>query len=84
VADDSCGYCASKSCARHLEAFRHALICFPELQRRVTLVQAVVPSRMDIPAYDDLKAQIERLVGEINGQFTQLGAAEGRAAGQPL
>jgi trehalose 6-phosphate synthase len=39
----------------------------------VTLVQAVVPSRTDIREYAELKAEVERLVGEINGQFTHAG-----------
>jgi len=33
----------------------------------------VVPSREDIPKYHDLKMELERMVGEINGQFTQSG-----------
>jgi trehalose 6-phosphate synthase len=33
----------------------------------------VVPSREDIPQYYELKTRIERLVGEINGQFTKPG-----------
>ena len=34
-------------------------------------MQVVVPSREDIPQYSELKTRIERLVGEINGQFTR-------------
>ena len=30
----------------------------------------VIPSRADIPRYHELKIEIERMVGEINGQFT--------------
>ncbi len=56
-----------------LEAFRNALIRFPEMRNRATLIQIVVPSREDIPEYYDLKIEIERLVGEINGQFTRSG-----------
>jgi len=63
----------TKGIPEKLAAFRLALIGFPEFQRRVTLIQVVVPSRTDIPEYEDLKTQIERPVGEINGQFTQAG-----------
>ncbi|MGH7546006.1 MAG: alpha,alpha-trehalose-phosphate synthase (UDP-forming) [Gemmatimonadota bacterium] len=56
-----------------LKAFHTALRRFPELQRRVTLVQVVVPSREHIPEYYELKLEIERLVGRINGEFTQPG-----------
>lgn len=40
---------------------------------QVTLVQVVVPSRWEIPHYERLKEEIERLVGEINGEFTRPG-----------
>lgn len=63
----------TKGIPLRLEAFRTALRLHPELQERVTLIQAVVPSRDDIPQYRDLKTRIEQLVGEINGEFTRPG-----------
>ncbi|HWP46011.1 MAG TPA: trehalose-6-phosphate synthase [Candidatus Limnocylindrales bacterium] len=63
----------TKGIPERLKAFRNALIRFPDLHRKVTLVQIVVPSRVEIPEYSDLKVEIERLVSEINGQFTQPG-----------
>jgi len=63
----------TKGIIERLEAFRTALLRYPELRKRVALVQVVVPSRRQIPEYSRLKAQIERLVGEINGQFTRAG-----------
>ncbi|MCZ6556778.1 MAG: trehalose-6-phosphate synthase [SAR324 cluster bacterium] len=54
-----------------LDGFRRALQRYPELRKKVTLVQVVVPSREDIPEYHDLKFRIEQLVGEINGQFSR-------------
>lgn len=63
----------TKGIPHRLEAFRNALTRYPELHERVTLIQIVVPSREDIPQYFDLKAKIEGLVGEINGQFTRPG-----------
>ncbi len=56
-----------------LKAFQLALKRNPELHRRVTLLQVVVPSREAVPKYQELKAQIERLVAQINGEFTQPG-----------
>jgi trehalose 6-phosphate synthase len=61
----------TKGIPQKLAAFRRALMRYPELRERVTLVQVIVPSREDIPEYGELKAEIERLVGEINGQFTR-------------
>ncbi len=63
----------TKGIPLRLEAFRNALTRYPDLHERVTLIQVVVPSREDIPQYHELKSQIERLVGEINGQFTKPG-----------
>lgn len=63
----------TKGIRHRLEAFRRALQRFPDMHQRVTLVQVVVPSREDIPRYHEMKVEIERAVGEINGQFTQSG-----------
>jgi trehalose 6-phosphate synthase len=56
-----------------LESFRSLLVRYPELTGRITLFQVVLPSREDIPRYRRQKVEIERLVGEINGQFTRSG-----------
>ncbi len=63
----------TKGIPLRLEAFRTTLRRHPELQKRITLIQVVVPSRDDIPEYRDLKTRIEQLVGEINGEFTRPG-----------
>lgn len=63
----------TKGLPEKLEAFRLALKRHPDLRRRLTLVQIVVPSRTDVPEYKNLKAEIEQLVGEINGQYTIAG-----------
>jgi trehalose 6-phosphate synthase/phosphatase len=63
----------TKGIIERLEAFRNALLRYPELQGKVVFVQVVVPSRRKIPEYEDLKVEIERLVSEINGQFTRSG-----------
>lgn len=56
-----------------LRAFAQALERRPELRDQVTLVQVVVPSRDDVPGHTALRAEIERLVGEINGRFSRPG-----------
>jgi trehalose 6-phosphate synthase/phosphatase len=63
----------TKGIPEKLRAFRSALRRFPDLQGKVDLVQVVVPSRWEIPHYNDLKMEIERLVGEISGEFTRPG-----------
>jgi len=56
----------TKGIPERLAAFRHFLEFHPE-------EQVVVPSREDIPKYRELKAQIQRTVSEINGQFGEPG-----------
>ena len=63
----------TKGIPYRLKAFRLLLARHPELHRKVTLVQVVVPSRRNIPMYQDLKIKIDRLVSEVNGEFTRSG-----------
>src|SRR5687768_15545078 len=63
----------TKGIPQRLLAFKNALDRYPELRERISLIQVVVPSRVDIPQYSDLKNQIEQLVGEINGTFMRPG-----------
>jgi trehalose 6-phosphate synthase len=39
----------------------------------VTLLQVVVPSREEIPNYKELRREVELLVSQINGEFTEGG-----------
>jgi trehalose 6-phosphate synthase len=63
----------TKGIPERLEAFRNTLRRYPELREQVVLTQVVVPSRTAIREYHALKVRIERLVSEINGEFTQAG-----------
>jgi len=63
----------TKGIPLRLQAFQDLLTRYPELRERVSLIQVVVPSREDIAQYRDLKTEIERLVGRINGSFVQPG-----------
>jgi trehalose 6-phosphate synthase len=63
----------SKGIPERLLAFRKALEMYPDLRNNISLIQVVVPSRENIPEYNDLKNEIERLISEINGEFTQPG-----------
>ncbi len=63
----------TKGIPQRLEAMRVALSTYPELFDNVCLVQVLVPSREQVPEYQGLKDEIERLVGEINGQFSRPG-----------
>jgi len=63
----------SKGIPEKLKAFRNALKRFDDLLGKITLIQVAVPSREVVPGYQALRAEIEGLVGEINGIFTQPG-----------
>jgi len=63
----------TKGIPEKLKAFRQALLKYPHLKERITLVQIVVPSRQKVPAYQELLEQIEKLVSQINGEFTSPG-----------
>lgn len=63
----------TKGIPSRLRAFRAALSHFPDLPRAVTFVQVVVPSRGSIGEYRALRDEIEQLVGEINGQYGEVG-----------
>jgi trehalose-6-phosphate synthase len=63
----------TKGIPLRLRAFHTLLARNPELLERVSFIQVVVPSREDIPEYRDLKTEIERLVGNINGAFVRPG-----------
>ncbi|UCF67669.1 MAG: trehalose-6-phosphate synthase [Acidobacteriota bacterium] len=63
----------SKGIPERLEGLRAALRKYPDLSGKLTLIQIVVPSRERVEQYQLLKAQVEQLVGEINGEFTRPG-----------
>jgi trehalose 6-phosphate synthase len=63
----------SKGIPHKLEGYRLALERFPEMRERIVLVQLVVPSREDIPEYHQMRSEIERRVGQIQGEFTRAG-----------
>ncbi|WP_415405657.1 alpha,alpha-trehalose-phosphate synthase (UDP-forming) [Sulfurovum sp. CS9] len=63
----------TKGIPQKLKAYRMLLEENLELRGRVKLIQILVPSRENISQYADLKSEIEQLVGQINGSFSQPG-----------
>ncbi|HYD16754.1 MAG TPA: trehalose-6-phosphate synthase [Candidatus Nanoarchaeia archaeon] len=59
----------TKGIPERLLAFAALLRDNPGRRKRVSLIQVAVPSREEIENYSDLRAQIERRVGEINGTY---------------
>jgi trehalose 6-phosphate synthase/phosphatase len=63
----------TKGIPQRILALGNALARYPELRRQLTFIQVVVPSREDVHEYQELKREVEQLVGQINGQFTESG-----------
>jgi trehalose 6-phosphate synthase len=58
-----------------LEAFHEWLARPGSSIRDAVLVQVAVPSREQIPGYQELRSKVERLVGRINGEYGEIGVA---------
>jgi trehalose 6-phosphate synthase len=63
----------TKGLLERMEAYRSMLRRYPALREKAIFLQVVVPSREGVAEYQALKAHIERLVGEINGEFSMAG-----------
>ena len=62
----------SKGLANRMRAFGRMLEVEPSLKRAVSLLQVAVPSRGNIRAYRELKAELAALVGEVNGRHGEV------------
>lgn len=68
VAVDRLDY--TKGVQRRLLGFERLLATHPELHERVRLINLSVPSREAVPAYQELRQEVDGLVGRINGRFS--------------
>ena len=59
----------SKGLPDRLHAFRRLLQKHPAIQKRVTLMQIAPPTRENVEAYGDIREELEKLSGAINGEF---------------
>jgi trehalose 6-phosphate synthase/phosphatase len=60
----------TKGVPERLRAYAHLLRTSPELNEKVILIQIAVPTREAIDTYQDLRTEVNRLVGEINGKLS--------------
>ena len=63
----------TKGIPQRLRAFDRLLEHHSALRGRVTYVQISSPSRTRVPEYIQEKEQVDRLVGQINGRFSEAG-----------
>ncbi|MEM7776808.1 MAG: trehalose-6-phosphate synthase [Pseudomonadota bacterium] len=59
----------SKGLPDRMRAFRRLLQKYPEMHKRVTLMQIAPPTRENVEAYSDIREELEKLSGAINGEF---------------
>jgi trehalose 6-phosphate synthase len=62
----------TKGLPERLRAFEQLLEEFPEHHGKVRLVQIAPPTREILPVYQEIREDVERLVGRINGRFGDL------------
>ncbi len=63
----------TKGIPERLLAFERLLEADRAAPSRCVLVQVMVPSRQAVQAYADLKDEIDRIVGHVNGRFSATG-----------
>ncbi|MFH1262775.1 MAG: bifunctional alpha,alpha-trehalose-phosphate synthase (UDP-forming)/trehalose-phosphatase [Pseudomonadota bacterium] len=59
----------SKGLPLKLRAFEVFLETHPEWRGKVVLIQVGIPSRLAVKEYQQLKGEVDQLVGRINGRF---------------
>ena len=59
----------TKGLAERFKAFRLLLEKYPENRKAVTLMQIAPPTREQVTAYADIREELERLSGAINGEY---------------
>ncbi|MDH5720050.1 MAG: bifunctional alpha,alpha-trehalose-phosphate synthase (UDP-forming)/trehalose-phosphatase [Spirochaetia bacterium] len=52
-----------------LDIFQKTLEMYPELRGKISLLQIAIPTRSDVDEYISLKNNIDRKIGEINGNY---------------
>ncbi|CAG0890117.1 unnamed protein product [Darwinula stevensoni] len=60
----------TKGLVSRLKSIERFLEKWPEYKGKITFLQVAVPSRTEVKEYQDLKEELEQLVGRINGRFT--------------
>jgi trehalose 6-phosphate synthase len=61
----------SKGLPNRFEAFARLLTHYPQHRRQVSLLQVAARSREDLGDYQRLRRDLDRVVGDINGRFSE-------------
>ena len=60
----------TKGIPQKLLAFEEMLVAHPEWRENTVLVQVAAPTRTGVEEYQQLKREVDELVGRINGEFS--------------
>ncbi|MFV0298765.1 MAG: trehalose-6-phosphate synthase [Hyphomicrobiaceae bacterium] len=74
----------TKGLPDRMRAFRRLLEQQPEMQKTVMFMQIAPPTREDVEAYADIREELERLSGAINGEFADVDWTPVRYIHRPL
>jgi trehalose 6-phosphate synthase len=61
----------SKGLPERFRAFEELLANYPDTRGRLVFMQIAPPTRSGVRAYQDIRAELERLSGNINGRFAE-------------
>jgi trehalose 6-phosphate synthase len=62
----------SKGLVKRFESYETFLERFPEFRREVVYIQIAAPTRAGIRAYAEIRRELERVSGHINGRFAEV------------
>ncbi len=62
----------TKGLINRLQAFEYFLQEYPEYRDKVTLVLLAVPSRIGVEQYQQMKSEVDEIVGRINGEYSAI------------
>lgn len=62
----------TKGLINRLEAFEYFLENYPEYRNKITLVLLAVPSRIGVDQYQQMKSEVDEIVGRINGKYSSI------------
>lgn len=62
----------TKGLNNRLEGYENFLLRYPEWREKIVFVLNIVPSRGNIPSYNERKKMIEEKVSEINGKYSTI------------
>ena len=61
----------SKGLPARFAAYSHMLEHYPQTRGRTVLMQVASPSRSDVPEYREIRRELERAAGHINGRYAE-------------